>query len=239
MLTNLLILTVPVDPSLIGFYTFNSNNRLLDSTGRSGNLIASSAPPSYTSDCQWAGSECAVLSSNTTTGVGNEQYFRFPTVNLGQMSASSGFSICVWFVLDVLAPSSRVFDFGGGAGDNNVLVSFEESNHLYLGYFNNGTSESITSQSGSAVGVWRHVCVVNQGTAWQLYENGTLSGSKTSAFNLNPVALTSNFLGRSNEDGNKLLRGKLDEFRMYSRALTGSDVASVYVFRGVSFCFNP
>ena len=229
-----------VDSSLAMFQhnTFAPSSRLRDSTLQSADLVVPDGAdaPSYTTDCQWAGAECAVFSSDADSS-GGGQYFKLPTVNLGQMSANQGFSICAWFVFDAAGWWSRVFDFGQGFAINNVVLAQEDvSNFLVVlwlsGMDSSSTRDSLTSPVSYPLGAWRHACVVNQGRRWELYENGVLAVSKISNLDLVPVDLTSNFIGRSNLEGDRLLRGKVDEFRMYNRALAGSEVANIFAYRG-------
>ena len=214
--------------------TFAPSSRLRDSTLQSADLVVPDGAdaPSYTTDCQWAGAECAVFSSDADSS-GGGQYFKLPTVNLGQMSANQGFSICAWFVFDAAGWWSRVFDFGQGFAMNNLFLAQDDLSKLYLRVYSGSAGVAkLSSPISYPLGAWRHACVVNQGRRWELYENGTLVAYIFSSIDLVPVDLTSNFIGRSNLEGDRLLRGKVDEFRMYNRALAGSEVANIFAYRG-------
>jgi hypothetical protein len=158
-------------------------------------------------------------------------------MNFGQMSLNGGFSICVWYYFDYVTLWGRIFDFGLGTCNNNLILGrYINSNTLELGIFHDAScnKESLFSPVPIATGVWRHTCVVNQEKTWRLYDDGVLTATLTSAFNLQSVNLTSNFLGRSNWSPDRLFRGKIDEFRWYSRVLTSSEVANIYLFRGMA-----
>jgi uncharacterized protein len=146
------------------------------------------------------------------------------TLNLGAMSASTGFSICIWFVFDATTYEARIFDFGTGSGSSVLSLSRSWwSNQLRLLYY---CGEYIFPNP-IIDGQWRHVCVVNQGSSWSFYDNGALSAFKAYC-NLNNVLLTSNFIGRSNYNFPQLLIGRVDEIRIYEKALLPSDVTSIY-----------
>ena len=199
-------------------------------------LIPSSSPPGYTADCAWPGAECAVFSG--------AEYFVLPPVNLGQLSASAGFSICTWFVLNSVVNFERVFDLGVGEADSNVFLSRRETTtELFLQYWSGRDQPSsymyamngiINFPNPIVVGVWRHVCVVNQGRTWSMYDNGALSAASTASFSLPAVSLTSNYLARSNwvADQVSSMVGGLDDFRLFAKALSSNEVAAVFSNQG-------
>ena len=76
--------------------------------------------------------------------------------------------------------------------------------------------------------------MVNQGTLWSLYDDGALAINQTAGCSLNTVQLTSNFIGVSNWAGYPSTVGRVSEFMIYQRALSASEVASVYSFRGTT-----
>ena len=80
-------------------------------------------------------------------------------------------------------------------------------------------------------GQWRHVCAVNQQTQWSLYDNGEFVTS-LDACSLSSFPLTSNLIGKGNRVGDGLLVGKISEFRIYQRALSSIEVASIYFYKG-------
>jgi hypothetical protein len=225
--------TVSGDSSLFQLNTFGTSSRLRDSSLQSADLEvpAGAVAPTYTTKCQWAGAECAVFTSDGDSS-GGGQFFKLPTVNLGRLSADRGFSICAWFVYDAIGSWSRIFDMGQGESSNNVLLAQDGSSNLNLTWFSGSTLDQLYSPNSFSPGTWLHACAVNQGRRWELYENGALVASKVSAVDLVAVDLTSNYIGRSNWNGDRLLRGKVDEFRMYNRALAGSEVADLFDYRG-------
>jgi hypothetical protein len=141
------------------------------------------------------------------------------------MSAAAGFSICLWFSFDTVGFFERLFDFGLGPDNNNVLVTRSgQSNllELYVGGW------ALYSPNPIVLSTWRHVCVVNQRMSWKLYDNGILSINAIKDSDLASVDLISNFIGKSNWDGDSLFQGKMDEFKMFSRSLSDSEVSDVF-----------
>jgi hypothetical protein len=221
------------DSALFAYYTFGTDSRLKDSSHASVDLVPSSEAPTYVSDCRWPSAECSQLSSEADSS-GGGQYFTLPTVNLGKMSAEAGFSICSWFMFDTVREGSRVFDMGNGEYNNNVFLAREGgSDRLYAEYWNWGSyQDSISSPNAIVEGVWRHACLVNQGRIWALYDDGVQTVHSTANFDLVNIDLSSNHIGRSSWGGDMLMQGKIDEFRMYSRALDMTEVSRIVSYKG-------
>jgi hypothetical protein len=150
------------------------------------------------------------------------------------MSAEAGFSICAWFMLEPTAKDwVRVFDFGDGRGETGVVLSRHSSNRfLQAEHRHDYDAQSFPSPNVFRLGDWRHVCVVNKGTAWSIIENGVLSADYEAWFGVTVMELTYNYIGRSFSYSDRLLQGKIDEFRIYKRALSRKEAADIFAYRG-------
>lgn len=156
------------------------------------------------------------------------------TINFGAMSPG-GFSICSWFMYNAATFMGRVFDFGNGAYNNNlVLLRWYTSDQLRFLYHCGSDQYGIDIPNSIVSGQWRHVCVVNQGLAWKIYDNGVLASSVTGACSLVNVDLASNYLGKSNWGLDELFIGNISQFQIYNKALSSSEVDTIYKFRGAS-----
>jgi beta-xylosidase len=96
----------------------------------------------------------------------------------------------------------------------------------------NWSGEKVTSKgSALARGVWKTVTYTQTGTTGRLYEDGVQVAQNT-AVTVAPSAIgggttTNNNIGKSNYATDKFLKGKLRNFRIYNRALTATEVASL------------
>jgi hypothetical protein len=221
--------------SLFAWYTFSANSRLEDSSFHNNHLSDSQSPVAYQSDCQWKGAECAVFGSNSL-----QNYYSLPNMDLGFWSAREGFSICMWFLFDDfdrIRSFSRIFDLGLGPGNKNVLLArYGNGDTLSLIYNYDGPIQQIDSPIPITFGTWRHFCVTNQNTGagkslWTFYENGILSLQTTLDPVLPQISLTSNFIGKSNWD-DPTFKGKMDDFRIYSKALSAEEIELLYGYQG-------
>ena len=219
--------------SLFAHYAFTPTARLKDRSANAKDLLASQLSPTYQSDCQWPGAECAVFSAQQLSS-GTGQYFVMPSINPGLMSVTNGFSICTWLVYDAYDQYARIFDFGLGAENNNVLMALAGTSlSVYFNYRSGISTEILSSPNPIVIGTWRHVCVINSNKLWKWYDDGILSAELTANNLLQQTDLTSNFLGRSNWGQDAMFRGKLDEFRIYGKALTSQEVAAIYTYQGL------
>ncbi len=222
----------PATTDLIAYYPFTTNAPLLDEAYVLGNLQAS-GNPSYIPDGPWTASQCAELTSDSDSS-GGGQYFTVKSLNLGLMSATNGFSMCTWFVFDATTNQAMIFDFGSSNRNDVLLKRVRTSDTLEFTYYCGWDAQGFYSPNPIINGRWRHVCVVNQDRRWSLYEDGVISVSHTALCSLTNTPLTSNFIGRSNWNSDRLLIGKVDEFRIYQRSISPSDVAYIYALSGTT-----
>ncbi|HEX7479112.1 MAG TPA: LamG domain-containing protein, partial [Polyangiales bacterium] len=80
-----------------------------------------------------------------------------------------------------------------------------------------------------ATGSWQHVVVTLTGNTATVYINGVQAGQNTS-MTLNPTSLgatTQNWIGRS-QYNDPYPTGKFDNFRIYDRALSATEVQNLF-----------
>ncbi|WP_193605189.1 immunoglobulin-like domain-containing protein [Nocardioides dongkuii] len=138
-----------------------------------------------------------------------------------------------WFMFNLGNPAT----YPDGTG---YLFTTNDSNNRLRGTIaENGfpTEQSAARAGRVPTGQWRHVTLsIDGGTpaapgALRLYEDGVLAAENT-ALTTNPSLLgtpdgttTHNYLGRSAYAGDLSFKGRLRDFRVYSRALTGAEAA--------------
>jgi hypothetical protein len=167
----------------------------------------------------------------------NSNYVELPTGIVS--SLNSDYSISTWVYLNSLSTWSRVFDFGASVQYGNpVVYMFLTPRHSD----NNGTlrfaittsgnagEQMITGSSALPTNSWVHVVVTLSGTTGTLYVNGLAQGTNTN-MTLRPSSLgntNQNRIGRSQWSNDPYLNGRVDEFRIYDRALSSSEVTALY-----------
>ena len=125
----------------------------------------------------------------------------------------------------------------------NILLGTDSTSHDFEYYQNNanlcvradaGSSDDITVTGVFTVGQWVHICGVGDANGTRVYVNGTLAGTTgvkkntTSNYSLNIGAYPS---------GANSFNGTIDDVRLYSRALTATEIAqlaNIPTYRGFS-----
>ena len=220
-----------VQSDMIAYYTFNPDSPLSDLSGVSGSLTdgtGTSNPTTYQASGPWPGAYSAVFSGSN--------YLQLPSLNLGKMSANLGFSVCTWFQFTELNDvASRVFDFaadpsyqGPSGAAYNFILQYGSNGDLLLQHYDTWNSaNNLDLPNPILSNEWRHICITNKGLSLKVYDNGRLAVSVTTA-KFQDVLLTSNFLGKSHWASNPMLRGAIDDFRVYSTELPADEVSKVY-----------
>jgi len=80
--------------------------------------------------------------------------------------------------------------------------------------------------TGTAAGNWTHVAVTQDGSTTRIYINGSLSTTTTGRRALGTFSTAMIMLAGS-DNNLDLFQGDLDEVRIYNRALTGTEIASL------------
>ena len=157
-------------------------------------------------------------------------YVSFPA---GLASTLNDFSICCWVKADVSNMWARVFDFGSGTGTYMFLTPVGGSGTVRYAITTGsyGGEQAITNSSALSTGVWHHLGVTLSGTTGVLYIDGKAVGTN-SGMTLKPSSLgstTLNYIGKSQYPDTNLT-GSVDDFRIYARALSGGEVATLSTF---------
>jgi hypothetical protein len=122
-----------------------------------------------------------------------------------------------------------VFDFGNGTS-NYMFLTTTNGSAVRFGMRTPAVAEQmITGTQALPTGTWSHVAVVLSGSTGTLYVNGVAVGSNT-AMTIRPSDLgntTQNWLGRSQFGADPYLDGRIDDFRIYRRALSQAAVEAL------------
>ena len=159
---------------------------------------------------------------------GSYQYVDLPAAVLGGASA---ITLSVWVKPTHDADWQRVFDFGNNTTRYMYLATRNGSGVPRFAITTNGpgAEQGLNGTAALPLNQWSHLAVTVSGSTGTLYVNGTAVAQNTS-MTLNPSALgtlTNNWLGRSNFSDDPVYAGAFDEFNVYSRALTASEITSL------------
>ncbi|MBN1510110.1 MAG: hypothetical protein JW955_24905, partial [Sedimentisphaerales bacterium] len=210
------------DPSLVGWWKLDekSGSTAADSSTNRNNGAVSG-------DAVWAAGRidgCLQLD-------GSNDYVSLPIGSVMQTLNSATFA--GWAKWSQQGGSwQRIFDMGTGTTVNMFLTPSNGSTtgmRFAITTSGNGAESQLTATNRLATG-WHHVAVVINGDtrAMQLYLDAAVVASGTT--NTLPKDLgntTQNWLGRSQYSADAYYNGSLDDFRIYSRALSAEEVRAL------------
>ncbi|WP_432967262.1 beta-L-arabinofuranosidase domain-containing protein [Dactylosporangium sp. CA-233914] len=158
------------------------------------------------------------------------QYVQLPA---GMLADVTDVTIAAWVNLGAAQNNAKIFSFGASANVHLSLTArvSATSTGPRFAISKSGSSgeQAITASSPIPVGQWAHVAVTLSGGdgTGRLYVNGVQAG--TAAIALTPASLgatSRNYIGRSQGD-DPLLNTTVDDFRIYRRALDGTEVQAL------------
>jgi hypothetical protein len=158
---------------------------------------------------------------------GADDYIDLPDA----IGRTADLTIASWVNWDGGGDWQRVFDFGTGtwqflcltpkAGGGNLRLTLKDS-------INGKDAEYQVNAPTLATGQWVHLAAVMKGNYMTLYVNGKPVGS---AFDLQSspahFPATNNFIGKS-QYPDPLFNGRIDDFRVYAKALDGPQIWSLW-----------
>jgi hypothetical protein len=171
---------------------------------------------------------------------GGSQYVSVPA-NI--MSGLQNFSIATWVNVTSNGTWARVFDFGSSTNSYMFLAPQSGSGAIRFAITTNGngSEQQINGTSALSTGTWHHVAVTLSGTTGTLYVDGAQVGQNTS-MTLNPASLgatSADYIGKSQFSADPNLNGAVDDFRIYNRALSASEVQALWNTSSSTPTFTP
>ncbi|TPQ16937.1 family 43 glycosylhydrolase [Streptomyces sporangiiformans] len=159
---------------------------------------------------------------------GSDTYIKVPD-NI--MSGMNSISVSMDVQIDATQTTPYfIYGFGNtsnGAG-NGYLFTTGNSFRTSIASGNWSTEKTTTGPAALQRSVWKHVTYTQTGTTGVLYEDG-VEVARNTAVTITPGSIgsgatTANYVGKSVYTSDKLFKGKIRDFRVYDRALAGSEV---------------
>ncbi|WP_448700581.1 LamG-like jellyroll fold domain-containing protein [Mucilaginibacter sp. AW1-3] len=164
----------------------------------------------------------------------------YTTLPANLVSTLTDFTISAWVKQDVAGVWGRVFDFGSGT-TNYMFLSPKGTTGFPRYAITTGSGEQgINGTAAIPTGVWTHMAVTQSGSVAILYVNGVEVGRNT-AMTLTPSSMgntAQNYIGKSQWSADPILNGSIDDFRIYSRALTPVEINVIKNLTAQTITFN-
>jgi alpha-L-arabinofuranosidase B-like protein/concanavalin A-like lectin/glucanase superfamily protein/lamin tail-like protein len=165
---------------------------------------------------------------NAVSLSGNGEYVSLPN---GIVSGLHDFTVSAWVNPSANTAWSRVFDFGTGTSNYMFLTLSAGGGPVRFAITatGNGAEQQLNAPGNLPLNTWSHVTVTLSGTTGTLYVNGQPVATNTN-MTLNPAALgatNQDWIGRSQFGADPFLDAAVDDFQIYDRALSATEVASL------------
>ncbi|MFN3916687.1 MAG: LamG-like jellyroll fold domain-containing protein [Flavobacteriales bacterium] len=204
---------------LILHYPLNGNAQDASGNGNNGSIVSG-----VTAAADRFGNTNSALQFNGSNG-----HIAVPS---GVYFDGNDFTVTAWVRKNSNNNHSRLFDFGNGSPNNNVILAITDgtSGRPFSNNFNNTTSVGrVTSPSGQlAINQWQLITYTWSDNSGRIYVNGELVAQDMQTPVQN-VVRNLNYIARSNWSGDGYANSRFDDFRIYNRVLSESEIqAMVY-----------
>lgn len=155
-------------------------------------------------------------------------------VNLALDPNKKEWTVSVWFKQDEARGYALIMDFNNtNATFFYIAPSTGGSEGTYRAKINNGPRDTVDMVGKNLnADEWYMLTVVQNGDAVKVYVNGELVTVNEYCVNANMATygepLLYCYLGKSATESDPMFVGMIDEFRLYNRALSASDIATLY-----------
>jgi hypothetical protein len=161
--------------------------------------------------------------------------------SLNAMGATTAVTIACWVNITTDRAWARIFDFNNSNTTGYMFLTTYQnmttpnSVRFAITTTSNMTEEVITGPARLSTGTWHHVAVtLGTGTTYTgtLYVDG-VSVATNNAMTLRPSSIgntANNWIGKSAWP-DPYLSGLIDDFRVYNRALSASEITMLYAVR--------
>jgi DUF1680 family protein len=208
-------------PELVAWYRF-------DETGGTSAADASGNPSGGPATLVGGATFGAGRVGNALRLDGSSGYVRLPS---GLLANVGDFTVALWVNLAAATQWSRIFDFGSGTSSYMFLTPRSSAGGIRFAITSSGAGaeQTINSAAPLATGTWKHVAVTAAGTTGILYVDGVEAARGSVTLRPSSLVTTSaTYVGRSQFANDPFLNGQVDQLRIYSRALSATEVRSLF-----------
>lgn len=215
---------------------------VLNLDSRNINSLARTASPGTWYDLTANNNDATIYGLVAYGSLGGQNCAVFPGANTDYVQALSGvyftgtsFTVQSWVYVTAVLNWNRIFDFGNGAGSNNVLLANSFGTSGKPGIYIEGQQFQSTLSGSSTVllNAWHQICCTfnyvsgPNGTA-TIYVDGQPAGAGSLP---KPVNIVRNncYIGRSNWGfGDPNMNGGIGSLQIYNGLLTDAEMLSNY-----------
>ncbi len=124
----------------------------------------------------------------------------------------------------------------GGSGYRLVYYPLENVYRARIWTTDDGVT--LASTTSASLNIWTHIAMVYDGSNLKIYVNGVEDNSVALTGDLNPASSTPLRIGEYGGGSGYELNGYVDDVRVYSRALSDSEIQDIYSGEGCAITCN-
>jgi hypothetical protein len=164
----------------------------------------------------------------------------YASIATSGLSGATEMTIATWVYLNTSTNWQRIWDFGTSSTSAYMFVATTNNQSnvvrftVSLSGNTTGAEQTVDGKAPLPTGTWTHVAVVLGSAGAVLYVDGAQVGTNP-AVTLRPNDLgntPNNYIGKSQFPADPYLDGNIDEFRVYSRALSAAEIQALYTYTG-------
>jgi alpha-L-fucosidase len=215
--------TPSITAGLAGYWKFNetSGTTASDSSGNNNTGTVSGAT--------WT------TSGHNTGALSFDGVNDYVAVNSSSSLNLTKFTVAMWVNLTSLPAANSYYALavkGADLSENyELLVGYPSAGSIHFPIkWTDGTRSGDSSSTQLTAGAWKHVVVTYDGTNAKVYINAVLDTTKT--YGKTPQTNTGQLIIGNETSMTRYFKGKMDEVRIYNRALSQTEVTSLYNYTG-------
>lgn len=174
--------------------------------------------------------------NNTTSG---NVKINNSILSAGSWPTTNGLSVAFWVKSNGTGISGRILDLGNASTSptNSLLISPNildlcNNSVLTYGIIKGGAVSNYYTNFAINNNIWHHACIsltydTSVNSIHNVYIDGSLYYTGTGVYPTT-TTYTSCFIGKSNWTADPSFNGSIDDFRLYNRVLSASEVFSLY-----------
>ncbi len=168
---------------------------------------------------------------------GSNQYAQVPSSSKWAFG-SADFSIELWVKLNSSAASQAFLACDAGPYGNNKWIFWLDNGALEMHvYIAGGAPTFLGSVPYSpSLNQWHHLAITRSGNNFTLYADGVVVSRMTSSVVIPDAGVPLTF---GSAEGAYFLNGAEDEIAIYNRALSDTEIKSIYLAGGLGKCSGP
>ncbi|MGZ0017826.1 LamG-like jellyroll fold domain-containing protein [Yeosuana sp. AK3] len=215
------------DCSLLAYYPFNGNAN--DESGN--NHHGTVSGPTLTTD---------------RFGNANSAYYYHGNANndfidIGDWENGGAMSFNLWLKWEVFNNWGVIMDLSNGKLNNNIYIGNKATSNVLMFHTLDGATKYLFYCEDTAypnrlleLNLWTMItCTVDEYGLMKAYKNGELIGIYN-GFTPTWMLRTAQYFGSTNWPENGYFKGSLDDVRIYSKALTSSQILNLYNFNSLN-----